>query len=130
MTEETGELLLVAADWRSRALLLAELQEAGFPVRAAPGIQWAITWLLRGQVTAPALLVVDVHQDPLALPNQVTALQQLSGGAPLVLIVGVYQRRAFESLRASCAAFLVRPVTIGQVVAVVRRLWPALPSSH
>ena len=130
MTKETGELLLVATDWQSRALLLAELQEAGFPVRAAPGLQWAIAWLLRGEVGKPALLVVDVHQDPLALPDQVATLHRLSGGAPLVLIVGVYQRRAFEPLRASCAAFLVRPITIGQVVEVVRRLWSAPPDSH
>jgi 2-methylisocitrate lyase-like PEP mutase family enzyme len=49
------ELLLIAADGHTRALLLAELQEAGYNVVALPSLEVALAALATGRVN-PALV--------------------------------------------------------------------------
>jgi len=43
-------------------------------------------------------------------------------GKPLVLIVGIHQRSSWERVGREAAAWLIRPVSIGDVVAAVERL--------
>ncbi len=121
------DLLLIAADWQSRALTLAELQEAGYEVMAVPGVEYALRALRRGLV-APPLIVLDVHDDPVATPERATRLMELAPGVPLVLIVGVYDRATWQPLKSQVAAWLERPVTIGQIITTVRAF--AAPSGQ
>ncbi len=116
------EILLVAADGRTRALLLAELQEAGYNVVALPSLEVALGALATGRVD-PALVVLDVQGDPRADRRGIGQLLNfLEEDVPLVLVVGAYDAGALAPLRARVAAWLSRPLRVGDVVAAVRRI--------
>jgi DNA-binding NtrC family response regulator len=117
------DLLLIVADLRTRSLILAELQEAGYEVMAVPGLRYGLKAVLQGLVDPPAV-VLDVHDDAFSTPERVRELMSLLPGVPLILIVGVYDVGAYEPLREGAAAFLVRPVTVGEITAAVRRVLP------
>jgi DNA-binding NtrC family response regulator len=117
------DLLLVAADWQSRALTLAELQEAGYEVMAVPGVRYGVKALIE-RLVAPPLLLIDIHADEDATPERVEGLLELAPGAPAILVGDVYGQAAWEPLRPRLAALLHRPITVGQVVAAVRRTLP------
>ena len=117
------ELLLIAAQWQARTLLLAELQEAGYEVTALPGLRVALPALVAGRVR-PALVVLDVADDPEAHPQRVQQMLRLLEGVPVVLLVGVYQATAFSPLQGKVAAWLTRPLRVGSIVAAIRRLCP------
>lgn len=123
MAVEESKVLLVAAEWRTRALLLAELEEEGYDVVALPGIRWALA-ALAGERLTPALVVLDVTGDPEARPGRVRHLLRMVGNAPVVLLVGAYDAPTFIPLRDQVAAWLVRPLRLARVVEAVRRLYP------
>lgn len=117
-----GAVLLVAADGHARALLLAELQEAGYEVVALPSLEVALAALAAGRV-APRLVVLDTRGDPRADRRGVGQLLSfLDEGVPLVLVVGAYDARALAPLRPHVAAWLSRPLRVGEIVATVRRM--------
>ena len=113
------DVLLIAADWHSRALLLAELQEAGYDVMAVPGLRYGLRGVLRGQVS-PRLVLVDVWRDDFATPERLADLIRALPGVPVILLTGVFEREAYRPLEEHLAALLVRPLRIGEVVALVR----------
>lgn len=114
------DLLLVAADGHARALLLAELQEAGYNVVALPSLEVALAALATGRVD-PALVVLDTQGDPRADARGIGQLLNfLEEDVPLVLVVGAYDARALAPLRPRVAAWLSRPLRVGDVVAAVR----------
>lgn len=116
------EVLLVAADGRTRALLLAELQEAGYNVVALPSLEVALAALATGRVN-PALVVLDVQGDPRADRRGIGQLLNfLEEDVSLVLVVGAYDARTLAPLRARVAAWLSRPLRVGDIVTVVRRI--------
>ena len=117
------DLLLVAADWRTRTLVLAEMEEAGYDVAAVPGMRLGAKALLSGLV-APAVILIDALDDEDATPERVSDLLDAAPDAPAILVTGAYGRAAWEPLRPRVAALLHRPVTIGQIVAAVQRLLP------
>ena len=120
MTEP--ELLLIAADGHTRALLLAELQEAGHNVVALPSLEVALAALATGRVR-PALVLLDTQSDPRADPRGVGQLLNfLEEDVPLVLIVGAYDAHALAPLQARVAAWLPRPLRIEDILTAVRRL--------
>ena len=116
-------LLLIAADWQSRALAVAELQDRGYDVMALPGLRYAVKALVDERVV-PLLIVLDVHDDEDATPRRVEQLLDLAPDAPLILIVGVYDRATWEPLRVRAAAWLQRPVSVGEVAEAVERVMP------
>lgn len=120
---DEGKLLLIAADRRTRALLLAELEEAGYDVVALPGVRWALVALAGGRLT-PALVVLDVTGDAEARSDQVHRLLEMLGDTPLVLLVGAYEVVTFAPLRDRVAAWLSRPLRLAHIVDTVRRLHP------
>lgn len=127
--EDRRRLLLLSADWQTRALTLAELKEHGYEVLALPGFTWGMKAILRNLVEPP-LVIVDTKDDPDVTPDRVRQLKRLLPGVPLVLVVGTFDRARFEPLRDEVDAFLVRPLTVGQVVqAVMRHLQPPKPTS-
>ena len=113
------DILLIAADWRSRALTLAELQEAGYDVMAVPGLRYGLKAVLRSQV-APRLVLVDVWKDDFATPDRVEELTRALPEVPVVLLVGVFERADYAHLADRVAALLVRPMRVGDVVEHVR----------
>jgi DNA-binding NtrC family response regulator len=116
------ELLLIAADGHTRALLLAELQEAGYNAVALPSLEVALAALATGRVR-PALVLLDTRGDPRADPRGVGQLVNfLEEDVPLVLIVGAYDAHALAPLRARVAAWLPRPLQIADILTTVRRL--------
>ena len=120
MTEP--ELLLIAADGHTRALLLAELQETGYNVVALPSLEVALAAMATGRVR-PALVVLDTHGDPRADPRGVGQLLNfLEEDVPLVLVLGAYDARALAPLRARVAAWLPRPLRISDILTTIQRL--------
>ncbi len=121
--EDRRRLLLLSADWQTRALTLAELKEQGYEVLALPGFTWGMKAILRNLVEPP-LVIVDTKDDSDVTPERVRQLKRLLPGVPLVLVVGTFEQGRFEPLRGEVDAFLVRPLTVGQVVRTVMRLLP------
>jgi hypothetical protein len=119
---------LVAADWQSRALLLAELQEAGWDVKAQPGLRRALRALLGGRVR-PRLILLDVREDPDATPGYVEPIAELAPGTPLLLLVGVYDMADWPCLSERGVEVLYRPLSVGEVVEAVRQRLGGTPAS-
>ena len=119
--EQQQAVLLIEAEWRARTLILAEL-EGSYEVVALPGLRFALPALTSG-VVRPALVILDVTQEPDAQLQQVEQLLRLLE-APLLLLVGVYSAGTFAALRGRVAAWLTRPLRVEEVVARVRRLLP------
>jgi DNA-binding NtrC family response regulator len=117
-------ILLIAADWRARALTLAQLQEAGYEVEAVPGVRDAARALLSGSVE-PGLLLLDTRDDADATPEKVAGLLELAPQAPAIVITGAYEQATWEPLRPRLAALLHRPISIARVVEAVQRVVPA-----
>lgn len=120
-----GEILLISGDWRTRAFLLAELQEAGYEVVALPSVDVALSALASGRLT-PGLVLLDT-QPAVTRTQAEQVLYLLEEGVPVVLVVGAYEARTFAPLREKVAAFLTRPLRIEDVVGQVRRLYPRSP---
>lgn len=93
-------------------------------VVSAPGVNEALGVIkLRG--IDPVLLVVDAGQEIAC--EGVERLMEGSTGVPVAVIVSRLRRRTFDSLRDGCAAYLVRPVSIGRVARVVAHFLDELP---
>lgn len=121
-SEQRSDILLISADRRSRALLLAELQEAGYDVVALPSLEVALAALAGGRLS-PALVVLDVQGDPDANPRRIGQLLNfLEEDVPSVLIVGAYDAQALSSLRERVALWLSRPLRVGDVLTAIRRI--------
>ena len=121
MAEE--DLLLVAEDWQSRALVLAELQEAGYAVNAQAGLRQALNYLVQ-HPEHPPIVVLDLHGDDFATPETVDALLRLVPGAKLILIIGVYAEPVWDRFATEGNIVQRRPVTVGEIVQQVKGLLP------
>ena len=117
------DVLLVAEDWQSRALVLAELQEAGYGVNAQAGLRQALNHLAQ-HPEHPQLVVLDLHGDEFATPATVDALLRLVPKAKLILIIGVYAEPVWDRFATEGNIVLRRPVTVGEIVQQVKRLLP------
>ncbi|RME50848.1 MAG: hypothetical protein D6790_20700 [Caldilineae bacterium] len=127
MTKETSSdsrrLLLLAADWQTRALTLAELKERGHQVLALPGLRWGLKALLQGRVDPP-LVFVDTKDDDFVSPEEIHHLRELLPDVPIVLLTGVFERETYAAIQEDVDAFLVRPITIGEIVAAIEEKLP------
>ncbi len=121
--EEGAPILLVVASWRERALLLAELQERGYPVRALPGIIHAVGYLIRHPDLHPRLVILDVAADPEISERTLADLLELTAPAPWIL-VGSSTRKVpgQETLPLSRVHLLQRPVRVRDIVALAATL--------
>jgi len=100
-TVSAGPILAISANWQTRAFLTAQLGETcGCDVVSAPGVDEALT-----------LIKIVGIQPAVELPD-----------TPLVLIASALRRSAFDPLRKRCAAYLVRPVSIGRIAHTVAQL--------
>jgi hypothetical protein len=117
--------LLIAADWQSRALLLAELQERGIEVRTEAGVRWATRALLNERL-APPLLLLDTASDPDATPDKVERLLAIlaeDGAHPtLVFLVSIFGRAEWQEPFGDRATILTRPRTVNEIASLVQAL--------
>ena len=122
-----GELLLIARDWQSRTLLLAELQEAGYEVNAQDGLNRGLAAMASPHAPV-TLIVIDLFEDPAGSPDTLQALMRLVPEVPVVLIAGTYQAPGSGAPDSSrIVAMLHRPVSVGEIVNEVRRILPLPP---
>lgn len=126
MAELRKDILLSSADWQSRTLILAELQELGYEVMAVPGVKYAINAALKGLIDPP-LLIIDVYGDESATPDEVRGLITLFRHRPTILLTPVFDQARWESLRGEVARYFRRPIRVGDVIQAVQQL---LPTDH
>ena len=95
---------------------------------AVPGVDGAISAILKGLVDPP-LLLIDVHNDPGATPEKVSGLISLLPGRPVILLTGVFDSSHWQFLREEVSLYFRRPVRIGEVVVAVQKLLPRGPKT-
>ena len=110
-------ILVISTKWQTRALLAAQLGETcSRDAVSIPGVDEALA-LVKIAGVQPALLVVDAG--PQISPEDVERLTTEVQDTPLVLIASAFRRAAFDPLRERCAAYLVRPLSIGEIARAV-----------
>lgn len=110
--------MLISGNWPERALIKAQIEDAGIKVIAVDGFDAAVEWLVGG--LRIDLLSLDTHG--LAVdPTFVDGLRAL--GIPVLLITGPFDRSEWESTLhgTRIVATLVRPVFIGEVAAAIEK---------
>jgi hypothetical protein len=113
-------ILVVSVSWQTRALLAAQIGElTDQDVLSTSGVNEALGLIRLGGIE-PALLVVDAGQQ--ISREGLERLREAKRDAPLVAIVSRLRRDAFDSLRDCCAAYLLRPVSIGRIARVVAQV--------
>jgi DNA-binding response OmpR family regulator len=113
------EILLIAAEWRLRALLRAQLVEEGFEVQIWPSLDTALAYLLRGGAP-PQAIVLDAESVEV-VPQKMSDLWHLAGTVPLLLCVGASSRSILDQEGLPPAIVLMRPLRIGDLVQEVRK---------
>jgi hypothetical protein len=124
-TTAPHSILIISADRQTRALLAAQIgEDTGCDVIDAPGVNEALG-LVKIAGVQPALLVVEAGPEMAA--KDMERLLEGMPGLPLVLCVSALRHSEFDPLRERCAAYLTRPVSIGQVAQAAVQ---ALPGRH
>jgi hypothetical protein len=116
------QVLLVAADVAERRLLYAQLLEAGYRVLPLPGLVDSMR-VLRAARGTPPLILLDTFGDAAASPARVADLLRLCRKARLVLLIGATDSKQWESLHPQVATVLRRPLSVGEVVDAVERVF-------
>jgi hypothetical protein len=117
-------ILLIAAEWQFRALVRAQLLEEGYEVQALPDLKVALFHLERGG-PRPRLAIVDLKGLKVEV-DDIARLWKLAEQAPLLLCGGLLDRGLLDRDGMPPARLRVRPFSVGDVVAEVRRMgiWP------
>ena len=112
------DVVLLAADWKTRAPLRAQLIEEGFEVVANDEWKDARQYLRLG--TKPSLVVVDLQ----GLSEADTVLRDLKElmKPDRVLVITAIGTESIESVQGLGFSVAARPVSIGDLVASVRAL--------
>jgi len=113
------EILLIAAEWRFRTLLRAQLVEEGFEVRSWPSLDAALASSLRGG-ERPQAIVLDAESIEVEA-HKVSDLWRLAGKVPLLLCTGASSRAVLDQAELPPAIVLMRPLRIGDLVREVRK---------
>ena len=110
-------VLVVSARWQTWALLAGELGErVARDVVSVASVKEALA-LVKLAGVDPGVVVVDAAQRMGA--EDVERLLAAKREVPLVLVVSRLRRDAFDGLRERCAAYLLRPVRIGEIARAV-----------
>lgn len=118
-------LLVIPAQW-SRALLRAELREAGYDAVGTRSIAMARRLAAPAPDRGPVRLVV-IDQDALAGEDPTAPhLLARKTSAPIVLLAPAVRRPA----EGPWAEVLRRPVAVGDLVREIARLVPLLPENR
>lgn len=118
-----ASIMVISPDWRTRALLAAQICEScDCDTVSAPGIDEALT-LLSLVPVRPVLVVIDTGQAQGEIgPAEIERLRLRLPEVPFVLVTSAFQRASLASSERYCAACLTRPVSIGAIAETVKRL--------
>lgn len=112
-----NEIILIAKEWKARALITAQLSEEGYEVMALRTIEEAMMLLSRGMIR-PRLIILDTIGQ--SLKGYILAdLHALAGNAPILVCTGPFDLAQFDFEGAGLTNLLVRPFTVGDVVNAV-----------
>jgi len=115
-------VLIVSPDWRSRALLRAQLLEEGCVVGAYESLRDAAT-VLGSRSLEPGLLVADISED--GHQDEIDRLADTAGRLPVWVIAGHSTVNEAELRRRGFERVFFRPVDVGKLVeAIKQRLAP------
>jgi CheY-like chemotaxis protein len=112
-------VLLIIEDWRTRALIHAQLDGDGLEARTS--VSWAQALTLLGRHFWPRLgaIIVDVG-DRAADHALAGRLALLARHAPVVALTGSFGPRPEDLRRMGAKAVLRRPITVGEVSRALR----------
>jgi ActR/RegA family two-component response regulator len=118
MVEVKSDILLLAPAWPERALLRAELIEAGYDVIAIDA--WPLPALYRQPGMEPRVAIVDLQ----GLPEPRTVLDELRLVMPpdRVLVVTALGTLTVDEIRQLGYHVLARPTSIRDIVAAAAQL--------
>ena len=113
-----AQVLLAGRDWKTRALLRAQLIEEGLEVRAFESVAEAIE--AATEKGAPPLLIADLAESSNPA-DEVSKLAGWSGRLPILIIASrsVIDARDLEGR--GFEAVLFRPVDVGELVEQIKR---------
>jgi DNA-binding response OmpR family regulator len=118
MTTAPPDVLLVGPKWPERALLRAELIEAGYDVVAIDA--WPIPRIYRRPGMTPRVVIVDLQ----GLPDPRTVLDELRFVMPSdrVLVITALGTVTVDEIRRIGYQVVTRPTSIRDVVAATTKL--------
>ncbi len=123
VSSDEHPILLVMTNWRERALILSELQEKGYDVRALPGIVPAIGYLVRRPGVRPQLVILDTVDDPDVGERTLRDLLDLTEEAPWIVITSATRTFTGQSLlHGQRITVLSRPLRVEEVVLAAKAL--------
>lgn len=111
------DIVILAVEWRTRALLRAQLIEEGFEVAATDA--WPTLWsYFHG--AKPRLVIVDIR----SLPDSMETLRQMRAVFPpdRVLVLHALGAADHEQLERLGFHIIARPVAIQDIVTTARML--------
>jgi hypothetical protein len=112
--ERIWQIWIVGSEHWPRAFLRAELIERGHDAVGFATLRDAVTGLAISPSSRPDLIVLDLHELPVADEELVGSLFRY--GVPIVAIAGAAEAGDERLRDHPWAAFLRRPITIGAIV--------------
>jgi hypothetical protein len=116
--EARARIWIIGADHWPRAYLRAELIERGYDAVGYLGIRDALVDLALAPSRRPRLVVLDLLGQ---IEDETVVAALIGQGAPVVALAGATAATEERLLHHPWAAFLRRPLTIGQVADLVDR---------
>ena len=108
------EIILIAKEWKARALITAQLSEEGYEVMALRTIEEAVTLLSRGMVR-PRLIILDTVGQSIE-QSTLADLQALADDVPILVCSGPFDLARFDFQEAGFTDLLIRPFAVRDVV--------------
>jgi len=118
-----SEMVLIAGEWKTRALIAAQLSEEGHQVMALRTIEEAIMLLGRGMMR-PSLIILDTMGQNLREPI-LGDLRTLAGDTPILVCTGPFDLAQFDFVEAGFTELLIRPFAVKDVVDKVNKMLAA-----
>lgn len=112
------DILLIAAEWKARAALNAQLQEEGYELSTWPSLHETMRWLIQRPhpIRLVLLDLVGLDADEQSLQD----FRRLVGETPILLLTGAYTPDWQELLRP--VHTLRRPWQVSEVIRAVRKI--------
>jgi DNA-binding response OmpR family regulator len=118
-----NEIILVAKEWKTRALIMAQLSEEGYEVMALRTIEEAMMLLCQG-VVRPCLIILDTMGQNLR-ESILADLRTLAGDTPILVCTGPFDLAQFDFVEAGFTDLLIRPFAVKDVVDKVNKMLAA-----
>ena len=114
------QVIIIAGNWLTRALIGAQLTEEGFEVIGSETFESAVSQLEQSEVK-PRLLIVESTETTMD-QKAIALLDEICHNAPLILICGAWD--CPEIAWTGAVHRLTKPTTIGQIVEKVKEVFP------